>query len=514
MMKAEEALALANKYTDEHGGGGGGTRDYSQLTNKPQVNGVILVGNKTTEDLIPIGDGLEFNEDGELEAEGGSDIVVIEGSLTIRNDIPTKITFQKTLRALYEEIDSALQSGKLVIIKGERTSDGYHGIIFRLVEEYGRTTRNTHIFEAVCLDSSDGQYIATFRIRDNEADLYTGIKATIIASEGTTDYTDLENQPQINGVTLIGNKTTSDLGIESGESGIAITNANTLGVQNKQLLKLTIDRLKELNTMGTWSGNEYTHRGVKFTVDVNNGNVESITANGTTTGLSTFLVDTIAAQPNTKYIVNGGCIDPDYEEGQQHNFYVQVGSQYIYDEEDYEVETDSDFLSYSIYVQGTADYAGFVPMIRTVGNHNFAPYKPTVNTKVNGLDTRVQILENGGDRSLNYSTSEQVVGTWIDGKPLYQKTFHIEPTFTEQSRAYTVQTGLTNVDEVVGYDEVGMINQALRSLPMFNNSGQLLLKSQYRPQADEIEVYCAASTIATDVYPYVDITMRYTKTTD
>ena len=29
---------------------------------------------------------------------------------------------------------------------------------------------------------------------------------------GTTDYTDLENKPNINGVELIGNKTLSDLG--------------------------------------------------------------------------------------------------------------------------------------------------------------------------------------------------------------------------------------------------------------------------------------------------------------
>lgn len=31
---------------------------------------------------------------------------------------------------------------------------------------------------------------------------------------GTTDYTELENKPQINSVTLSGNKTTSDLGID------------------------------------------------------------------------------------------------------------------------------------------------------------------------------------------------------------------------------------------------------------------------------------------------------------
>lgn len=46
-----DTLALAKKYTDEHGGDGGGTSDYSKLTNKPSINGVTLEGNKTTEGL-------------------------------------------------------------------------------------------------------------------------------------------------------------------------------------------------------------------------------------------------------------------------------------------------------------------------------------------------------------------------------------------------------------------------------------------------------------------------------
>lgn len=33
------------------GGGGGGTSDYSQLINKPSINGVTLSGNKTSADL-------------------------------------------------------------------------------------------------------------------------------------------------------------------------------------------------------------------------------------------------------------------------------------------------------------------------------------------------------------------------------------------------------------------------------------------------------------------------------
>lgn len=44
-------------YAVPSGGGGGGTSDYSALNNKPQINGVTLTGNKTTEDL-----NLDYND--------------------------------------------------------------------------------------------------------------------------------------------------------------------------------------------------------------------------------------------------------------------------------------------------------------------------------------------------------------------------------------------------------------------------------------------------------------------
>ena len=37
-------------------GGGGGTDDYNDLSNKPQVNGVSLAGNKTSDDLDLLGE--------------------------------------------------------------------------------------------------------------------------------------------------------------------------------------------------------------------------------------------------------------------------------------------------------------------------------------------------------------------------------------------------------------------------------------------------------------------------
>lgn len=49
MSISVETLALSKKYTDEHGGGGG-TTNYNQLTNKPKINGVTVEGEKSFED--------------------------------------------------------------------------------------------------------------------------------------------------------------------------------------------------------------------------------------------------------------------------------------------------------------------------------------------------------------------------------------------------------------------------------------------------------------------------------
>lgn len=45
--RVEQYLA----YIAENGGGSGGTTNYNNLNNKPQINGVTLQGNKTTQEL-------------------------------------------------------------------------------------------------------------------------------------------------------------------------------------------------------------------------------------------------------------------------------------------------------------------------------------------------------------------------------------------------------------------------------------------------------------------------------
>jgi len=47
----KETYALSKAYTDRKIKEAGGTSNYNDLTHKPQINGVVLQGNKSTSDL-------------------------------------------------------------------------------------------------------------------------------------------------------------------------------------------------------------------------------------------------------------------------------------------------------------------------------------------------------------------------------------------------------------------------------------------------------------------------------
>lgn len=59
-LRAQDVYAILNSKIKNGGSGTGGTSNYNQLTNKPQINDIELTGNKTLEDLgvQPAGDYL------------------------------------------------------------------------------------------------------------------------------------------------------------------------------------------------------------------------------------------------------------------------------------------------------------------------------------------------------------------------------------------------------------------------------------------------------------------------
>ena len=79
-------LSLAKAYTDEHGGGGGGTSNYNDLTHKPTVNGVEFKGTMTSETL-----GLVSSEDlGDLATkDSASGTITPKGTVTVSQGTDT-----------------------------------------------------------------------------------------------------------------------------------------------------------------------------------------------------------------------------------------------------------------------------------------------------------------------------------------------------------------------------------------------------------------------------------------
>lgn len=83
--------AETGKFSKLEGGGGGGSSDYTDLTNKPQINGVTLTGNKSLSDLgitdttYTAGDGLlltgtTFSTNDATDAEVANMLTAVFGS--------------------------------------------------------------------------------------------------------------------------------------------------------------------------------------------------------------------------------------------------------------------------------------------------------------------------------------------------------------------------------------------------------------------------------------------------
>lgn len=115
---------------------------------------------------------------------------------------------------------------------------------------------------------------------------------------------------------------------------------------------------------------------------------------------------------------------------------------------------------------------------------------------------------------LIYSTEEREVGVWTDGKPLYQKTIHINAL---PSTPYTFQSyphGVSNIDQICNYEGVvrwadGNVSTFDR-IAFFNNAvdpGSCII---CEVDKTDIKIIAGADRHGLNA----DITVRYTKTTD
>lgn len=126
-----------------------------------------------------------------------------------------------------------------------------------------------------------------------------------------------------------------------------------------------------------------------------------------------------------------------------------------------------------------------------------------INKRITDISTTAQ---------MNYSTEEQVVGTWIDGKPLYQKTLFYQ-NYALSSGYNELPIGTNNVDVVV--DTKAYVSNSTHTNYRPMNS--------YTLEDDDNSIYYIVNVESNVLYlvtktswstPNIHFTIQYTKTTD
>ena len=116
-MDALSILALG--VAQAGGGGGGGTSDYSDLSNKPQINNVTLSGNKSLSDLgIPsytAGDNITINNN-EISVEGlelEQDSQLVQDAVDKTNVSGGNVNLSQEVNGIYSKSLSLSSSGAI-----------------------------------------------------------------------------------------------------------------------------------------------------------------------------------------------------------------------------------------------------------------------------------------------------------------------------------------------------------------------------------------------------------------
>ena len=115
-----------------------------------------------------------------------------------------------------------------------------------------------------------------------------------------------------------------------------------------------------------------------------------------------------------------------------------------------------------------------------------------------------------GAPAVHYSTDEQVIGTWINGKPLYQKTIFIHNESTVTSQSYSYDNDIPNCDMVITQEScIKLAGTSWVTGDAYTNTSQYRWDIHVNSNTKNVGIQCLSWGF-TDAY----VTLKYTKTTD
>lgn len=114
----------------------------------------------------------------------------------------------------------------------------------------------------------------------------------------------------------------------------------------------------------------------------------------------------------------------------------------------------------------------------------------------------------GGGSNNNYSTDEQKIGTWIDGKPLYRKCFKYSGT--EWQNGYFINHNIANVDHIYIANGSSIVrNDGYYFTNYFATNTDCL-----RMLCSKTQMYYIAGMASGITVSKIFVVLEYTKTTD
>lgn len=138
--------------------------------------------------------------------------------------------------------------------------------------------------------------------------------------------------------------------------------------------------------------------------------------------------------------------------------------------------------------------------IKNVINTNDANVGDLADLNTKNISNIVNAINEVNDK-FNYSTEEQRIGTWIDGKPLYRKTIY------RGQNLNSFEHGIKNVDKIIINNDYTFRVHNSGNCISLNASGAGTYT--YANQST-VTINNAAGASPSQVY----ITLEYTKTTD
>jgi len=143
----------------------------------------------------------------------------------------------------------------------------------------------------------------------------------------------------------------------------------------------------------------------------------------------------------------------------------------------------------------------------------------TDNLQSGDMDDVVTPLPSIPARYHKYSTDEQIVGEWIDGSPIYEKTWNLNTVLPASSASpksvnITLQNiGTLNIENVVGYTVCAKGKNDYAGSYLTTDGSGANIQSYLSVSNGYVQVG-QSQTSYSDQFTVIACTIRYTKTTD